>query len=656
MTPQPPPPSPSTPLVWQIVPVGAFALIGLLAIFSMYLLGAIRAYVGGESQWSKAHTSAVAQLQAHIATGDPAYLQGFESALSIQRGDQRAREALDARPVQWEVARQGLLAGGIDEGDATAMMVLYHLFRDTWLFQPSLRAWIQGDQLIGELRLLAERSRRLTPEQREGPIGLALSREVAHLDGQLLAEERVFLAHLTQAAHATEWLLHALVFGAVTLISVAYVVSYRGVHAHQRSQSLALRREQQRWDMAVASAGLGRFDLDVASLRYHLDARAAQLLGWGDEHIALSRQEVDAHIHPDDREEAAAQIDQAIAQGVFRLVRYRIVTPQGEVRSIEVAGRVDRDLRQGAHILGIVRDVTVEQMQAQMAIQRDTAQRTAAAQRSFLSRLSHELRTPLNAILGFAQLLDMDQGGPPLSPTQHQQVGWILQSGQQLLDLVDEVLDLSKIESGQMPLSPREVDVTPLLRGCLPVIESMRERLHLTLSDELPPHPLPAWADPQRLQQVFLNLLSNACKYNRPGGTIQLRATEEADRLVIEVADTGHGLSSEDIPQLFQPFHRVGRHTRHVEGTGLGLYIARQLMTRMGGDITAQGLPEVGACFTVHLLRHAPGAPGESPLSQGDAQQPVPSSAQATEDAPSPPFTRSSDSSLEQPESTTSMS
>ena len=606
MTSNPPPLPQKTPLMWQIVPVGAFALIGLLAISSMYLLGAIRAYVGGESLWSKAHTTAVAQLQAHVATGDPAYMQGFEAALATQIGDQRGREALEARPVQWHVARQGFLAGGNDEADITSMIVLYHLFSDTWLFQPSLRAWIQGDHLIAELRLLAERSQRLTPEQRDGPAGLALSREIAQVDRQLLAEERVFLAHLTRAAHATEWLLHVLVLTSVTLISIVYVLSYRRVHARQLSQSMQLRREQQRWDMAVASAGLGRFDLDIGSLRYHLDARAAQLLGWGEDAITLTREELRTHIHPDDRDEARAQMDQAIAQGVFRLVRYRVTSPEGDVRSIEVAGRMDRDQRQGAHILGIVRDVTVEQMQAQMAIQRDTAQRTAAAQRSFLSRLSHELRTPLNAILGFAQLLDLDQGGPPLSPAQHQQVGWILQSGRQLLGLVDEVLDLSKIESGQVPLHPQQIDVSPLLRGCLPIVESMRERQHITLRDELPVHALQAWADPQRLQQVFINLLSNACKYNRPGGTIQVRASEDADHLFIEVADTGHGLSNEDIPHLFQPFHRIGRHTRDVEGSGLGLYIARQLMTRMGGDITAQGLPGVGACFTIRLRRHAP--------------------------------------------------
>ena len=572
---------------------------------SMYMLGAIRAYVCGESLWTKAHTTAVAQLQAHVSTGDPAYMQGFESALSVQAGDQRAREAMAARPVQWAVARQGFVAGGLDEADITSMMVLYHLFSDSWLFQPSLQAWIRGDTLIAVLRQQAQRSLRLTPQERQGPAGQALSRDIAHIDRQLLVEERRFLAHLTRAAHVTEWLLHILVFAAVLLISLTYVLAYRRVHARQRLQGLQLRREQQRWDMAVASAGLGRFDLDLGTSRCDLDARAAQLLGWGDDAINLSREDIRAHIHPDDREEALAQIEQAIAQGVFRLVRYRVLTPKGDVRSIEVAGRVDREQRLNAHILGIVRDVTVEQMQAQVAIQRDTAQRIAAAQRNFLSRLSHELRTPLNAILGFAQLLGMDRGASPLSPEQHQQVGWILQSGQQLLGLVEEVLDLSKIESGQVPLHPQIVDVSPLLRGCLPIVEGLRDRLQIQLIDELPQHTLQAWADPQRLQQVFLNLLSNACKYNRPGGTIQVRAREDADHLFIEVADTGRGLSDEDIPQLFQPFHRIGRHTKDVEGSGLGLYIARQLVTRMGGDITAQGLPGVGACFTIQLQRQA---------------------------------------------------
>ena len=185
-------------------------------------------------------------------------------------------------------------------------------------------------------------------------------------------------------------------------------------------------------------------------------------------------------------------------------------------------------------------------------------------------------------------------------------MGWILQSGRQLLGLVDEVLDLSKIESGQVPLNPQRVDVSPLLRGCLPSVDGLRERLQLTLHDELPTQELIAWADPLRLQQVFLNLLTNACKYNRAGGRIEVRTREEGEQLLVEVADTGIGLSAEEVTQLFQPFQRVGRHAADIEGTGLGLYISRQLMLRMGGDICVQAEPGVGARFTIRLRREAP--------------------------------------------------
>ena len=270
-----------------------------------------------------------------------------------------------------------------------------------------------------------------------------------------------------------------------------------------------------------------------------------------------------------------------------------------------------------------------------------------------ITNVSHDIKTPLTSIVNYAGLLQRDGLSSPDAP---EYLEVLVRQSTRLKKLTEDLIEASKAATGNLTVELERTDLCELLRQAAGEYEERLGQNRLTPVVTAPETPVPVMADGQLLWRVIDNLLSNACKYNRPGGTIQLRATEEADRLVIEVADTGHGLSSEDIPQLFQPFHRVGRHTRHVEGTGLGLYIARQLMTRMGGDITAQGLPEVGACFTVHLLRHAPGAPGESPLSQGDAQQSVPSSAQATEGAPSPPFTRSSDSSLEQPESTTSMS
>ena len=596
---------PRSLLIRQIVPVGAFVLIGALAMISMYLLGGIRAYVGGESIWSKAHFTAVAHLRAHVHTGDPRHMSEFAAALIPQAGDQLARETLQARPVRWDVARQGFRAGGLHPDDINAMLLLHHLFSQTWLFQPSLQAWARGDALFAELRQLAERSRQLSAEQRRGPQAQALLQAIDKIDQRLLTEELTFLRHLTDSAHAAEHALYALIAFAVGLLSIVYVLTHRRMQTRERKHARALRNEQLRWETAMTSAELGCFDLDLATQTYRLDARAAQLLGRGPQDTALSREEFRQHIHPDDRKSARQTMDTAIEQGTFGKTRYRIVTPQGEVRHIEGVGRLETELLPGAHILGTLRDISIEHTQALLTIERDTAQRTAQAQRSFLSRLSHELRTPLNAILGFSQLLELDNGDAALSPKQRQHIAWILQSGRHLLNLVDEVLDLSKIESGQVPLHPQDVDIVPLLRNCLPIVDALRERMGLSLHDELPHGPLHAWADPQRLQQVFLNLLSNACKYNRPGGSVRVGIEQDGERLRIEVADTGLGLSPDEIAQLFQPFQRIERLAQSAEGTGLGLHIARQLMQRMGGNVTAQspapGQTGQGACFTIEL-------------------------------------------------------
>lgn len=256
-------------------------------------------------------------------------------------------------------------------------------------------------------------------------------------------------------------------------------------------------------------------------------------------------------------------------------------------------------LRQRAH-------ESAEHARAQLALQRDAAQKVASSQRAFLSRLSHELRTPLNAILGFAQLLGMNQGEHPLSSSQQQQVHWILRAGRQLLALVEEVLDLSKVESGELRMNPQDVEVQEALRACLPLVESVRQQRQVQVEDLLPQAPLRVHADPHRLQQVFINLLSNACKYNRPGGVVRLQARPEGDRIVIDISDTGPGLPESALPELFQPFKRIGPLTQEVEGTGLGLYIVRQLLERMQGQVSVRSREGEGTCFSVQLPRDRP--------------------------------------------------
>jgi signal transduction histidine kinase len=212
--------------------------------------------------------------------------------------------------------------------------------------------------------------------------------------------------------------------------------------------------------------------------------------------------------------------------------------------------------------------------------------------------MSHELRTPLNAILGFGQLLDMDE----LPHHQQEAVGQILKGGDHLLNLINEVLDIAKIEVGRMQLSLEPVAVNELVGDAVglvrPLADQRRVRIEMDLADG-DPHVV---ADRQRLQQVLLNLLSNAVKYNREGGSVGCSTRSVGiERLRIAVSDDGMGMSKEELERLFVPFERLGVEGTGVEGTGLGLALSKQLVDAMNGTLGAESVPGRSSTFTVDL-------------------------------------------------------
>ena len=280
---------------------------------------------------------------------------------------------------------------------------------------------------------------------------------------------------------------------------------------------------------------------------------------------------------------------------------FRVITEAGQVRTLEACGRrLPPEHGHTASLIGVLRDVTDVANQAEQALKREAAERVAQEQRAFLSRLSHELRTPLNAILGFAQLLGLGDRAS-LSDAQRRQVQWILTAGQQLLALIEDVLDLSKVEAGEITLHLERVDVNALVRDCLPLLDAARQQHQITLLNRTAEAPLYAQVDAQRLRQIVINLLSNACKYNRPHGHATIDTHLEGDEVVIDISDDGIGMRTEDAAQLFQPFKRVASAMGHAEGTGLGLYIVKQLVERMQGSVSVVSELGVGTRFTVRL-------------------------------------------------------
>ena len=243
------------------------------------------------------------------------------------------------------------------------------------------------------------------------------------------------------------------------------------------------------------------------------------------------------------------------------------------------------------------------------------------AKSEFLSRMSHELRTPLNAILGFGQLLEMDMREPDSGDIDA--VREINRAGGHLLELINDVLELSRIDAGEIRLDVTRFDLAPILRESMVLSRSLAEKYQVDIElDEPESEPLIVRADKLRVKQVLLNLLSNAIKYNRPRGKVTLRASRGGDGgdWRISVRDTGMGLDAEQCRHLFEPFNRLGAQDKEIEGTGIGLVITRHLVELMGGRLEVQSTPGEGSCFSMYM-------PGAAPTGAGVEARQAPAAA-----------------------------
>ena len=267
----------------------------------------------------------------------------------------------------------------------------------------------------------------------------------------------------------------------------------------------------------------------------------------------------------------------------------------------------DRDRRlQG--VFAAARDVTerkrldqvLEEKSVELEGARALSEKASLAKSEFLSSMSHELRSPLNAILGFAQL--MESGSPKPTPTQKSSIDQILTAGWYLLDLINEILDLSRIESGKPSLSPEPMAIADVMRECQAMIEPQATKSGILVN--FPDFDVSYFvhADRTRIKQVLINLLSNAIKYNRPQGSVDVTcASSGEDRMRISVRDTGEGLPPAKLAHLFQPFNRLGQETGSEEGTGIGLVVSKRLIELMGGAIGVESIVGVGSVFWIEL-------------------------------------------------------
>ncbi|MGP1679856.1 MAG: ATP-binding protein, partial [Burkholderiales bacterium] len=254
-----------------------------------------------------------------------------------------------------------------------------------------------------------------------------------------------------------------------------------------------------------------------------------------------------------------------------------------------------RDITEREHLYQMLQERNVELESA-----KSVAEKANLAKSDFLSSMSHELRTPLNAILGFAQV--MESASPRPTPSQKRSLDQIIKAGWYLLELINEILDLAKIESGRLTLSREPVLLDHLMLECQAMIEPQAQLRGIGMRFPRFDTPYFVLADRTRLKQVLINLLFNAVKYNRPGGAVVVDCMAVApNSLRISVRDTGMGLPPEKLAQLFQPFNRIGKEAGIEEGTGIGLVVSKRLVELMGGSIGADSTVGAGTVFWVEL-------------------------------------------------------
>jgi signal transduction histidine kinase/ActR/RegA family two-component response regulator len=257
-------------------------------------------------------------------------------------------------------------------------------------------------------------------------------------------------------------------------------------------------------------------------------------------------------------------------------------------------------LRRRAYAMNLVAERTadLELTMTELEGARASAEAANESKSEFLSRMSHELRTPLNAVLGFAQLLEIE----PLTDEQSESVTQIVKGGRHLLQLINEVLDISRIETGNLALSAEPVLPTDVVSDVLDLIRPLAVERSITITTNLTAADAYVLADRQRLRQVLLNLLSNAVKYNRVGGTIAIGCDRrDPGHVRISVTDTGTGIPLESQAKLFQPFERLGAEQTNIEGTGVGLALSRRLTDAMGGHLDFESTVGRGSTFYIEL-------------------------------------------------------
>ena len=369
----------------------------------------------------------------------------------------------------------------------------------------------------------------------------------------------------------------------------------------------ALHAASERAALIARHAGIGTWETDGPRSPIRWDTQMWRLRGLEPRPVALRHDEWLALVHPDDRARLQATNPGTDVSPRAMAYEFRVRLPDGSYRWLASRSATLHDAGTGlVRRVGVNWDIT-EAKNAELARQQALlAERESEAKSQFLSRMSHELRTPLNAVLGFTQLLQLESG-PGRAPGEAAKLDHIRAAGEHLLTLIDDALDLSSLQSGTLRLDLQAVPFAALVTQAMPLVEALAATHRVTLRRGALEGSVRA--DPTRLRQVLLNLLTNAIKYNRARGEVIVESrvdnsaadSDGAGIVRLTVRDTGRGLSAEQLTHLFEPFNRLGMESEGIEGSGIGLTIVKALVEGMGGEVGVSSQLGLGTVFEVTL-------------------------------------------------------
>jgi len=733
-----------------------------VAAFSIHLLSAVRAYVTGESLYSKGQKDAQIYLLDYAEKQREADYVLFMAALAVPLGDRAAREALQQAQPDIAKARQGFLDGGNHPDDIDGLIRMFRWFQHVSFMSRPIATWTEGDRVIEQMRAIVEHARASIQAGDADSTAISDMRMQAPVLNQKLTQlESTFSFQLGEASRTMQLLLLSLNGSIALLIMVSGLWFVRRSARIQASTEAEVVDRQASLQRLLDSAAEGLYGVDREGRCTFINKAALTMLGYEREsellgrdiHAVIHHSRADGQPYPSNESnvyrayqsrQAAHSVDEvfwrkdggafpveywshpvvhegevqgavatffdiservemqaALRRGELRLERLidavtdGVVTVDSEQKIVlfnraaeamfgtrateALGGRVDRFIAKAVgaenpdkeaddaarsvvelhgplhEFVGKRRDGQEFPVEASLSkletergtlttvVLRDTtALHTANAERrarqvleaanqaktEFLSRMSHELRTPLNAVIGFAQLLRMDPV-QPLSTEQRERVHHMESAGEHLLALVNDILDLSRIESGEMSVSSEAIPISAVVEeACTMVSPLVTEAgVEVTMSAATAGAPVARpgpfsgphagfreelWvqADRVRLRQILVNLMSNAIKYNRPGGSVAVTWRACEGQCEVLVIDTGQGIAPDKLGSLFEPFNRLGAEASRVDGTGIGLVLSRQLAEMMGGslDITSTFREGTTASLKLKIAMSSPAA------------------------------------------------